>query len=230
MTEPARMSSSGAPLEVRCNQEDGMRTRIVAVAIVTSCMGGNEALAQDAEAAPRLEPMWAVDVGAAFMGGYAGAGAGSAGIGGWGPIMVATLERRLDDRLWLMLRGSGSYDRWTSAGGSARAWSAVASAGIRHALTPREPLQVSWHAMLAGEHGRADHDGDPSSSLQTWGAGLRLGFDLDRHFTDWLALRLGVEVAQLGYQRMDGAREATSAEGWFARASLSPAFAVRFAF
>jgi hypothetical protein len=172
---------------------------------------------------------WAVDVGVGLPIGAVGFGAPAA-LGGV-PMLSATLERRLGDRLWAMVSGSGSYER-AFAGANSRAWSLGGSAGLRHALTPPEPIEVSWYAALQGSYARMDLLDAAAAHSEAWSGGLKLGLALDKHFTEWFGLRLTLDAVQLGYQSAttSTALGMPQAQSWFARVSLSPSFGVRFSF
>jgi hypothetical protein len=192
---------------------------------------------------PAYEPDWGLDLGmGGFIGGVGvGGGAHGGQVGGLaaGPTLVATLERRLGDRLWLMLGGGGSYN---GNGSGARYWGADASLGLRHALTSPDPIEVSWYAALTG--GYASYY-DPNVAIGNSGSyglrsgafdlGIKIGFALNKQLNDWLGLRVRVDIAEVGYARAysdpdDPAVALPGAESWYAALVLAPSFAVRFAF
>jgi hypothetical protein len=174
---------------------------------------------------------WAVNLGVGLPSPIGSVGFGAPAPLGGVPLLTATLERRLGDRLWAMVSGSGAYER-ASLGAESRAWSIGGSAGLRHALTPPEPIEVSWYAALEGSYARMDLLNVSEAHTEAWSGGLRLGLALDKHFTDWFGLRLGLDVLRLGYQSATGSAllGGLQAESWFARVSLSPSFGVRFSF
>jgi hypothetical protein len=200
-----------------------------AICFVASGLVPNIAQAEEAPAEPVYDPDWGIDLGLG-MGGLVGTAVGNgpsgAGVGGLvGPTLAATLERRLDDHLWAMLAGGGSYLSQSDGYSASLAWALDGSLGLRHVLTPPEPIEVSWYGALRGSYGRYE----PPSS-RTFTAGIVLGLALDKHFTDWLGLRLRVDVAELGYQRYRGPDGTPPAEGLFAQLRLAPSLALRFAF
>jgi hypothetical protein len=137
-----------------------------------------------------------------------------------------------------MLRGGASYQGNTAGGDVSRSWALDGSVGIRHALTPPEPLEVSWYGALKAGYAHQDtgiivEDTVQDAAMQAWSAGLQLGTSLDKQLTDWFGLRLRIDLAELGYQRasiISAAAYSPPAESWYAQLKLAPSFAVRFTF
>ncbi|HZO15914.1 MAG TPA: hypothetical protein VFB62_21725 [Polyangiaceae bacterium] len=180
--------------------------------------------------AQETEPKdWAAAIGIGWMGGGAGISSGELGaVGGWMPTLSATLERRLDERLWALVSARGHYMGARFGDTFDRNWALGGSVGLRHALTPPDPLEVSWYVVGDGGYARTS-----LANLEVWSAGLRLGLALDKHFTDWFGMRVSLDLAQAGYQRAtsyDTSGAMVPAEAWFAKVTLAPSFALRFAF
>lgn len=185
------------------------------------------------EAALGDVPAWAVVVAVGLAGGLASNVAGPiGGLGGLGPALGASVERRVFERGWLFLDAGGSYARAADGwGGQARSFGLEGSVGLRHALTSPEVLEVSWYAALDGGYGESAYDGAGEATSAR--AGVEAGLVLDKAFADWFGLRLRTSLVSVGYARTvaspaDGPESV--ARSLVASLSLEPRFALRFAF
>lgn len=138
------------------------------------------------------------------------------------PTAVASLERRLSGRSWLVVGVDGSYahDRQdlppqsTGVTKSDR-WSLAVSAGVRHALTSAgAPVDVSIDVLASAGATRWKGDADylafggtgytvasGSFDQSAWRAGASFGVAVDRELTGALSLRVATPVASVRYTR-----------------------------
>lgn len=218
----------------------------VAVASLAMSLVPAGVLAQDAAAAaPAAAPAWSLGGGVTFgsLGFVRTRSTSTTPIALLGPTLAVpgatgTLERRLSERSWMLLRVSGSVQRERAdvpAGSSGYTRDddrqLTASVGVRHALTGRRaPVEVS---TVVGVHGGYDDaerrvttsGGFARESETTAFAGASFGIALQRELTDGLALRLSTPLLFATYsegtQRTAGQPKSTST-GLTAAMTIAP--------
>jgi hypothetical protein len=104
--------------------------------------------------------------------------------------------------------------------------------GLRHVLTDPDPIEISWLVVAGGDYRKYVFENDMGEASD-WSVTTRVGLVLQRHFTDWLALRVRADLVEAGYSKSryrDWWTPQTSSSLWFASLTAEPSVALRFAF
>ncbi len=137
------------------------------------------------------------------------------------PGAVASLERRLSARSWLVLGVNGTYDRerqdltpQDTGVTKGDFWSLAVSAGVRHVVTPAgAPVDVSLDLVAnagatrwKGDANVYNYGGGPtiveaSFDESGWRAGATFGVAVDRALTGPLSLRVATPLVGAWYTR-----------------------------
>ncbi|MEZ4446074.1 MAG: hypothetical protein R3B72_43765 [Polyangiaceae bacterium] len=158
--------------------------------------------------------------------GLGGAGGGLGGLGALGgvvPYFTGSLEHRVAEHTYLFGGGRGGI---SLSSADQRSYSFEGMLGFRHALSDRQPIEVSWSVRALGAYEHSDLQGVTSNAYRV---GLATGLVLDKHFNDWFGLRLDLEILRGTYSHYE--TEASEPAHEFRLAAFtSPTFALRFAF
>ena len=137
------------------------------------------------------------------------------------PAAVASLERRLSARSWLVLGVNGTYDRepqdltpQDTGVTKGDFWSLAVSAGVRHVVTPPgAPVDVSFDLVAnvgatrwKGDANVYNYGGGPTIAEASfdesgWRAGATFGVAVDRELTGPLSLRVATPIVGAWYTR-----------------------------
>ncbi len=219
-----------------------------------------EAAASPAPAAavPAARPAsWSLGAGVGFQT-YSPVAVGSTSLGGLYvspptvPTAVASLERRLSARTWLVLGVNGTYDRerqdvapQTTGISKNDLYALALSAGIRRVVTPAgAPVDVSIDVLADVGATRMKGDASyysygPAGIVQAsfdetgWRAGASLGVAIDRELTGALSLRVATPIVGAWYTRTKteiSGQPTLDGEEVAAGLALAPRLELRLAF
>jgi hypothetical protein len=161
----------------------------------------------DAPPAPPRN-QWSIGLGVSLAGPWlGGAAAGTAGTAGMAlplpHVYTTSLEYRVGDATWLLLRGAGNGAIDSDGTTTARGLTLSGSLGVRQVLNPEDRFQVSLYGRGGGAYAYGDQ-GD-GTGAKSRAALLEGGLSLEPIISDHFTLRLSMTALRAEYQVYEAA-------------------------